>query len=298
MKRLGAGEAGALALGDCLEALDRAPPKEFDLVYVDPPYGIGRSRGARTQLGQHRAAGPTAYGDARRADDLVPWLCDRLARIRERLAPHATIWLHMDHRAVHATKVGADRVFGRGAFRGEVIWEPGNGARGGRALAVTHQTLLLYAAGPSHKTIWNARDPELREPFAATSLAMHFKRQDPSGRAYRDRTIGGKTYRYYADEGRTRGSVWTDLPAMVANSPLQRETSGYPTQKPLGLLARIVRASSEPGMAVLDPMCGSGTTCLAAAGLGRRFAGIDSSELAIQTARERLDAAGVRYAVR
>jgi len=297
MKRARARHAGALVRGDCLEALDRAPPREFDLVYVDPPYGIGRSRGARTRAGQHRATGPTAYGDARRADDLVAWLCDRLARVRERMAPHATLWLHLDHRAVHEAKVGADRVFGRGAFRGEVIWEPGNGARGARSLAVTHQTLLLYASGPSRKTIWNGRDPELREAFAATSLAMHFQRKDAAGRAYRERTLGGKTYRYYADEGRARGSVWTDLPSMVANSPLQRETSGYPTQKPLGLLERIVRASSEPGMTVLDPMCGSGTTCVAAAGLGRTFAGIDSSELAIRTARKRLDAVGAGYVV-
>ena len=87
----------------------------------------------------------------------------------------------------------------------------------------------------------------LREPYAETSLAMHFTHRDEDGRLYRERVIGGKAYRYYADEGRRLGSVWTDIPAMVANTPLRREATGYPTQKPERLLERIVRASSRAG---------------------------------------------------
>ena len=74
--------------------------------------------------------------------------------------------------------------------------------------------------------VWNAKDPALRAPFAKTSLAMHFTQEDDDGRSFRERTIGGRTYRYYADEGRAIGSVWTDCPAMVANTPLRRETTG------------------------------------------------------------------------
>ena len=154
------------------------------------------------------------------------------------------MWLHLDHRVVHEAKVACDRVFGRrGHHLGEVIWVPGNGARGARrGPAATHQTILIYAAGTDN--IWNDRDPCLREPFAPTSLAMHFTRKDEAGRRYRERTLGGRTYRYYADEGRAIGSVWADCPAMVANTPLRRETTGYPTQKPLKLLDRIVRDRS------------------------------------------------------
>ena len=79
---------------------------------------------------------------------------------------------------------------------------------------------------------------------------MHFTQKDDDGRFFRERTIGARTYRYYADVGRAIGSVWTDCPAMVANTPLRRETTGYPTQKPLKLLDRIVRAASEPGALV------------------------------------------------
>jgi site-specific DNA-methyltransferase (adenine-specific) len=117
---------------------------------------------------------------------------------------------------------------------------------------------------------------------------MHFKNVDADGRRYRDRIVNGKTYRYYADEGRALGSVWTDCPAMSANTPLRAETTGYPTQKPLKLLDRIVRASSLPGSLVLDPMCGSGTTLVAAHEAGRRFIGNDLGRLAIETTRSRL----------
>ena len=124
---------------------------------------------------------------------------------------------------------------------------------------------------------------------------MHFTNVDAGGRRYRERTIGGRTYRYYADEGRALGSVWTDCPAMVANTPLRRETTGYPTQKPLKLLDRIVRASSREGGLVVDPFCGSGTTLVAAARLGRRFAGATSGSsrrAGIETSSERLPRRG------
>src|SRR5690606_7619571 len=143
-----------------------------------------------------------------------------------------------------------------------------------------------YARG--REQIWNDSDPALREPYAATSLAMHFGNVDADGRRYRERKINGKRYRYYADEGRRLGSVWTDCPAMRANTPLVAETTGYPTQKPESLLERIVRLGSMPDSRVLDPMCGSGTTLAVAARLGRRFAGIDRSPLACRIARERL----------
>jgi site-specific DNA-methyltransferase (adenine-specific) len=185
-------------------------------------------------------------------------------------------------------KVAADRVFGRSAFRGEVVWVPGNGARRTKGPSVTHQTILVYARG--RDMIWNSDDTALREPFASTSLRMHFGRIDDQGRRFRERVIGGKRYRYYADHGRRLGSVWTDCPAMNANTPLTSETTGYPTQKPLTLLDRIVRATTRPGSRVLDPMCGSGTTIVAASSLGRAAVGIDRSPLACRIARRRIDA--------
>lgn len=281
---------------ESLRALAEPERERFSFVYLDPPYGVGVAfkrathgegpRARRTTRADHALA----YDDSLSLEALVELVRGVCLEARPLLAPHATLAVHMDHRAVHHVKVALDLCLGGGAFVGEIIWSPGNGARGARGFAVTHQTLLLYARGPAERrlTRWNVDDPDLREPYADTSLDMHFRAQDPDGRRFRERRVGGKTYRYYADLGRRRGSVWTDLPAMSANSPIQREATGYPTQKPLGLLERLVRATTRPGEWVLDPMCGSGTTLLAAARLGRHALGIDASPVAIEVASGRL----------
>lgn len=285
---------GLLVRGDAVHLGRHVAPRSAQLVYLDPPFCVGTRFGARGREGGWRAAGRVAYEDRWPSlDAYLAWLGPRIAAARECLAGDGTMWLHLDHRAVHEAKILCDRVFGRSAFLGEVIWAPGNGARGvRRGPGMTHQTLLLYAGGRDF--LWNAKDPGLREPFAATSLSMHFTNEGADGRRYRERVIAGRTYRYYADEGRALGSVWTDCPAMNANTPLRREATGYPTQKPLKLLERIVRASSAPGSLVVDPFAGSGTTLVAAFRLGRRFVGVDIGELAVATSAERLTAEGAR----
>jgi site-specific DNA-methyltransferase (adenine-specific) len=284
-----------LARCDALDLARHVRPGTGQLAYLDPPFCVGASFGARQGAGGTRANGPVAYEDRWPSiEAYIHWLEARVAVVRDCLGHDGTMWLHLDHRAVHEAKVACDRVFGRASFLGEIVWATGNGARGARrGPGVTHQTLLLYARG--REFVWNARDPQLREPFAATSLAMHFGRLDDAGRRYRERTVGGRKYRYYADAGRAIGSVWTDCPAMVANTPLRQEATGYPTQKPLKLLDRIVRASSLAGGLVLDPFCGSGTTLVAAAKLERRFVGCDAGELAVETSARRLEAAGIAF---
>jgi len=278
--------AGSLLEGDCLELVPDLGAGRFDLVYLDPPFDTRAHHGVRSGKGE-RARGPRAYKDSWGGiDAFLAMLEPRLGALRQVLSSRGSLFLHLDHRAVHEAKVLADRLFGRSAFQGEIIWVPGNGGRRRGGPSVTHQTILIYA--PGTEMVWNDDDPALREPYAETSQRMHFKKRDGSGRSYRDRTIAGKTYRYYADSGRRRGSVWTDCPAMRANTPLLGEATGYPTQKPEALLERIVRAGSLPGSWVLDPMCGSGTTLAVAARLGRRWVGIDQSPEAIRVARRRL----------
>ena len=286
---------GFLLAGDALDLPTRLASiaswdgRPFDLVYLDPPFNVGSAFAVRRKTA--RPAFDDAWGGL---DAFLDMLAPRLAVLRDAMAEQATLWLHLDHRAVHDAKVRADRIFGRAAFRGEIVWMPGNGARG-RGVPSTHQTILVYSrdASPRGAYTWNEKDPALREPYATTSLSMHFTSQSDDGRRFRERTIAGKTYRYYADEGRKRGSVWSDVPAMLANTPLRRETTGYPTQKPLALLERIVLAASRPGDLVVDPMCGSGTTLEAAARLERRFVGNDVGAEAIGIAKERLARAGV-----
>lgn len=292
-----------LVHADAVTACDLARKTRitFDLVYLDPPYGVGTVMTARTRKGETRGArqrsgGPDAYDDSRSIPELVAMLTEACAAIGRRMSERCTLVVHLDHRAVHDVKVALDGVFGRGAFLGEIVWVPGNGGRGAR-FSVTHQTLLLYARDPRSrgKTTFDASHPEMREPYAGTSLSMHFDKVDGDGRRYRERTLGGKTYRYYADRGKKRSSVWTDIPAMVANTPLQREGTGYPTQKPLRLLERLVLGFSGEGDVVADLMCGSGTTLVAASRHGRRFFGGDESQRAITVAEARLAAEGLPF---
>ncbi|WP_394822340.1 DNA-methyltransferase [Pendulispora albinea] len=282
-----------LVHGDAIDIGDHVASGSADLAYLDPPFTVGMTFRARaTEGAPSRESGEVAYHD--RWDSLdayLAWLEARLDRVREALSLQGTLWLHLDQRAVHEAKVACDRVFGRAGFLGEIIWVPGNGSKKRRGPGMSHQTILLYTRGKDF--VWNTSDPALRAPFAPTSLSMHFTRTDEDGRFFRERTLGGKTYRYYADQGRAIGSVWSDCPAMVANTPLRKESTGYPTQKPLKLLDRIVRASSNPGSLVLDPFCGSGTTLHAAVALGRRAIGFDVGELAIATTRQRLADANI-----
>ena len=265
----------------------------FDLVYLDPPYSVGTVMTMRESAGERRGrkqrrSGRDAYVDDSDVEALIAMLSTSLGAIHGRMRDHAVLYLHLDYRAVHEAKMAADGVFGRGDFVGEIAWTPGNGGRGARSFTVTHQTILIYAKGGKKGALFRSDHPLLREPYADTSLSMHFRHHDEDGRRYRERTINGKTYRYYADEGRRLGSVWTDIPAMNANTPLRKEATGYPTQKPERLLERIIRMSSREGDVVADLMCGSGTTLAVAAALDRRFVGGDVSSVAIEVTRKRL----------
>ncbi len=283
-----------LVHGDARDLGRHVRPKSAQLAYLDPPFAVGIRFGARTKAAGSRATGPVAYDDRWPSIEVyLAWLEERVRIVRGLLSPSGTMWLHLDQRAVHEAKAMCDDVFGKSAFVGEIIWIPGNGTKAKKGPGVSHQTLLLYAAGKD--PVWNGKDPALRAPYAKTSLSMHFTNEGPDGRKFRERVINGKTYRYFADEGRAIGSVWSDCPAMVANTPLRKESTGYPTQKPRKLLDRIIRASSDPGALVIDPFCGSGTTLLAAAALGRRFVGCDVGDLAIATAGARLRDSAVPF---
>jgi site-specific DNA-methyltransferase (adenine-specific) len=280
----------------------------LDLLYVDPPFGVGVAHGARTRSGEARAERTSvAYDDAWSGiDSFLEALTPRLVLFRELLSRRGTLYVHLDHRAVHETKVACDRIFGRGAFRGEIVWAPGNGARMRNRWGATHQTILVYTKDDREKPtnaawIFHGDDPALREPYAEMSSSQHFKASEDGGPRVRARTVqlktGPKTYYYDHANGRRLGTVWTDVPSMAANTPLSRETTGYPHQKPEKLLERVIRASSDEGSLVGDLFCGSGTTLAVAARLGRSAIGCDASELSIETTTKRLRAAGIAVVV-
>ena len=188
-------------------------------------------------------------------DAHVAWLLSCLTPLRERLKPSGSLYVHLDWRTVHYVKVALDGVFGREAFLNEVIWSYGLGGSSSRYWPRKHDTLLWYAREPGRQWFEAARIP-------ATSRRM-------------------------AGASKKAPDVW-DIPAL---NNMARERTGWPTQKPLALLERIVGSSCPPGGVVLDPCCGSGTTAVAAQRLGRGWIAGDRSAEAVALTRQRLAAA-------
>jgi site-specific DNA-methyltransferase (adenine-specific) len=263
-----------LVAGDNALALAALPEATFDLVYLDPPFNTGRVQSRRT-LSVVADPGGDRQGFAGRRyrsgllhtlsyedefGDYLGFLEPRLRRARELLAAHGTLYFHIDYREAHYCKLLLDEIFGREAFLNELIWAYDYGAKPRRRWPAKHDTILVYVRTPgAHHFDAEAVD---REPYMAPGLVGPEK----------------------ARRGKRPTDVWfhTIVPTNGA------EKTGYPTQKPEGVLRRIVAASSRPGGWCLDPFAGSGTLGAVCRKLGRRFVLLDENPVAIRTIRERL----------
>jgi site-specific DNA-methyltransferase (adenine-specific) len=267
--------ASLVVRADNLEVLRLVPGGTVDLVYVDPPFNTGRRQsrpplrtvldeggGDRTGFGGRRyrteRAGPAhSFDDA--FEDYLGFLEPRLREAHRVLRPTGCFYLHLDYREVHYAKVLADGIFGRDAFINEIIWAYDYGARTRRRWPAKHDDILFYARDPG-RYFFDA-DAVDRIPYMAPDL------------------VGA--------EKAAKGKLPTDTWWHTIVSPTGKEKLGYPTQKPLGILRRIVGASCPPGGVVLDCFAGSGTTGAAARELGRRFLMVDSSDEAMAVMRRR-----------
>ena len=260
--------------GDNADVLARLPVQTFDLVYIDPPFNTGRTQ---TRNSVQASADPTAgrvgfggrtyrtrllqrlsYDD--QFGDYLAFLEPRLSRARELLAPHGTLYFHIDYREAHYCKLLLDEVFGRDAFLNEIIWAYDYGAKPRRRWPAKHDTILAYVRTPGGHHF--DADAVEREPYMAPGLVGPEK----------------------AARGKRPTDVWfhTIVPTNGA------EKTGYPTQKPAGVLRRLVAASSRPGGWCLDPFAGSGTLGAVCGALGRRFVLVDSNPTAVDVMRRRL----------
>jgi site-specific DNA-methyltransferase (adenine-specific) len=265
------GEPNRLLVADALTLCGTLPDGCAGLVYADPPFATGQVR---------RAGG--GGGVEHRYDDLLDdpeafraWLEPHLAGFRRILAPTGSLFLHLDHRMSAYARIALDAVFGRASFRNEIVWRYGLGGRApADAFARKHDVLLFYARGPGNTfhRLRGAITPAMAAKYAHAD--EHGRYQNAHGR------------RYYLKGGKPFDSVW-DIPSI---SPTAGERVGYPTQKPLALLERVIGATTDPGALVVDPFVGSGTTAVAAQRLGRRFACGDSSPQAIAVTCARLEA--------
>jgi site-specific DNA-methyltransferase (adenine-specific) len=265
--------SGLVVRADNLEALRCIPDGSIDLVYVDPPFNTGKRqtrthlRTVRDDAGDRIGFGGRRYKTTRVGsrsfedvfDDYLAFLEPRIVEAHRVLKRSGSFYLHLDYREVHYAKVLTDIVFGRDHFLNEVVWAYDYGARTRRRWPPKHDDILVYAKDPEH--YYFDADAVDRIPYMAPGLV--------------------------GPQKAARGKLPTDTWWHTIVSPTGKEKLGYPTQKPVGILRRIVCASSPPGGVVLDFFAGSGTAGEAARQSGRRFVLIDRSDEAFAVMRRR-----------
>jgi site-specific DNA-methyltransferase (adenine-specific) len=269
------GETKNLLVGaDNASVLAALPDAFFQLIYIDPPFNTGRTqkrsattstrdpKGARTGFGGQNYTTVIerlgSYDD--RFSDYWGSLGPKLEEAWRLLAPSGTLYLHLDYREAHYAKVALDALFGRDCFLNEIIWAYDYGAKSKSKWPAKHDTILVYVKDPLNY-YFDSSEVD-REPYMAPGLVTPEK----------------------AAKGKLPTDTW--FHTIVPTSG--KEKTGYPTQKPEGILRRIITASSAPGDYVLDFFSGSGTTAAVAAKLGRHYVAIDENPAALAIMKKRL----------
>jgi site-specific DNA-methyltransferase (adenine-specific) len=269
--------ADEILLGDNLEILPRFADGSFQLIYIDPPFNTGRAQTRKTLQTVASAEGDRAgfqgrryatkllsersYGDEH--DDYLAFLAPRLGHAYRLLAREGTLYFHIDYREAHYCKLLLDEIFGRECFLNEIVWAYDYGARTRRRWPAKHDTILVYVKDPE-AYFFDSEEVD-REPYMAPGLVTAEK----------------------AARGKLPTDVWWHTIVPTNGS----EKTGYPTQKPEGIVRRMVSASSRPGDWCLDFFAGSGTLGAVASKLGRRVVLIDSNPDAVEVMRARLPSA-------
>jgi site-specific DNA-methyltransferase (adenine-specific) len=261
--------------GDNLQVLASLPDHSCQMVYLDPPFNTGRTQTktrrtmTRSETGSQVGFGGNRYDVTIEAlqsyddqfTDYWAFLGPRLEQCHRILHDTGTLYLHLDWREAHYAKVALDGLFGRECFLNEIIWAYDYGAKSKKRWPTKHDTILVYVKNPD--TYYFDSESVDREPYMAPGLVTEEKRE--------------------------RGKLPTDVWWHTIVSPTGKEKTGYPTQKPLGLLKRMIQASTKPGDLVVDAFGGSGTTGEAAGKLERKFLLIDQNPEAISVMTSRLE---------
>ncbi len=260
--------------GDNLAVLESMPAGSVNLIYIDPPFGTGLVRshrriktgsGEATRSGfggrtyRYETISELAYRDDMPLEEYLAFLRVRLEHMHRVLTDDGSIYVHVDFHAVHHVRLLLDDIFGEERFLNEIIWAYDYGGRHRDRWPRKHDNILFYSKGPT----WTFNRDEIdRIPYMAPGLV--------------------------GPEKAAIGKLPTDVWWMTIVPTNSKERTGYPTQKPVALIERIIRASSNDGEVVADFFGGSGTTAVAAQQLGRKYLYVDSNEEAVAIARERL----------
>ncbi len=266
---------GRVILGDNLKVLPGLRDEAFQLIYIDPPFNTGKAQTRKTlrtvpdesgdRIGftgrryKTRLLAESSYLDE--FDDYLAFLEPRLREARRLLAVSGTFYFHIDHREAHYCKLLLDEIFGRECFLNEIVWAYDYGARSKRRWPSKHDTILVYVKDPA-RYYYDAEAVD-REPYMAPGLVTPEK----------------------AAKGKLPTDVWWHTIVPTGG----REKTGYPTQKPEGIVRRMIQASTRPGDWCLDFFAGSGTVGAVAAKLDRRYVLVDCNPEAVRVMRERLE---------
>lgn len=267
--------------GDNLKFLAKLPDESVQLIYIDPPFNTGRVQKRGDQVTKRSESGNRVGFKGQRYEtikttvlsyddefaDYWSFLEPRLEQAWRLLGETGTLYLHLDYREAHYAKVLLDALFGRECFLNEIIWAYDYGAKSKTRWPAKHDTILVYVKDPK-AYFFDSKSVD-REPYMAPGLVTEAK----------------------AKLGKLPTDVWWH----TIVSPTGKEKTGYPTQKPKGILRRIIQASSKPGDLVLDFFGGSGTTGVVAAELGRRFILVDKNPESIQVITKRLSDAKIAF---
>ncbi|MEM9523450.1 MAG: DNA methyltransferase, partial [Pseudomonadota bacterium] len=254
--------------GDCLEILDTLPRDSVDLVYIDPPFFTQTVHKLVTRDGSKAFN----FADIWDSDNsYADFIFQRLSKVRDSLKSTGSIFFHCDKSASHIIRLLLDSVFGAKNFQSEIIWHFRRWSNSKRGLLNGHQTIYFYSKDSNYK--FNILYSDY-SPSTNIDQIMQKRSRDDRNKSVYAKDKAGNIVGNGVKKGVPLSDVW-EIPFL---NPKAKERVGYPTQKPVLLLQRIIELTTEPGDVVLDPFCGSGTTLVAAQTLQRNAIGIDISE--------------------
>lgn len=264
---------------DCLNAFTKIETASIDMVYLDPPFFTQKKHYLKNSQGKEYEF--SDIWDSR--NEYIFFMRERLLEIKRILKESGTVFLHCDSTASHYLRVLLDEIFGEDNFRSEIIWSYKRWSNSKKGLLAGHQTIFFYSKTSKYKfnTIYCNYSPTTN-----VDQILQERVRNEDGKASYKRDMSGNIVIGKEKRGVPLSDVW-EIPFL---NPKAKERTGYPTQKPIELLERIIKISTDEGDIVLDPFCGSGTTLVAAKLLGRRYLGIDINPSAINLCKNRLDA--------
>ena len=267
-----------ILLGDCLEQMRFIKKSSIDLIYLDPPFFTERTHSLKNRTRSKEFSFDDTWGNSTRYADFIK---QRIVLMHEILKEDGSIFIHCDKSGAHIIRLILDQVFGEQNFQSEIIWSYKRWSNARKGLLPTHQNIYFYSK--SKTFTFNTIYTDYSETTNIDQILQKRKRDQDNKSVY-EFDKQGRFKMGDKKKGVPLSDVW-DIPYL---NPKAKERVGYPTQKPLLLLERIITIASNKGDLVLDPFCGSGTTCVAAQLLGRKFIGIDQSQDAVALAQSRL----------